>query len=37
MEADWVQENARNMAQEMAALGGPPRAAERIAALVKSN
>lgn len=30
MEADWVRENAGRMAAEMAALGGPERAAEAI-------
>jgi MGT family glycosyltransferase len=30
LEADWVQENARQLAAEMAALGGPPRAAQLI-------
>jgi UDP:flavonoid glycosyltransferase YjiC (YdhE family) len=30
LEADWVQEHCTRFAQQMAALGGPPRAAELI-------
>lgn len=34
MEADWVRENARRLAREMAALGGVERAAELVAGVV---
>ncbi len=34
MEAEWVRENARRLAREMAALGGPERAGELVAGVV---